>query len=446
MTLTVTRQVPRTNRRRNFTARLIDSLKPEAHPVDWFDEQTPGLAIRVAPGGAKTWYLFYTVGRTVRRVKLGTWKAVELAKARRLAHDLRGRIETEGADPAHERKDARAVFTVGDLCKIFIESYAKPHKATWRDDQWRINKYLLPTWKTRPVRDITRQDVHAVLDQIAGDGKPIQANRTQALISKLWNVAIDRGHTDVNPAHRMTKRAPELARATVLDDDALRGLWAALEATPGDAADALKVRLLTGQRGGEVHRMSWGDVDLEGAVWTIPATQAKNRRAHRVPLARQALAVLQARHDAQAKARMSDGGGDKRSAHRSGPENLPDPVKVQTDARDAAGKADDRVFPGLYHQREDLRGLATVHGGAYRWHDLRRTLVTRLAALGYHEDTIGRVVNHAKRGITATVYNQHAYDGEKRAALEAWDTELQRIIENRPKDAKVLAHRPRGRR
>ena len=407
MTRTVTR---RTNRRKPFTARLVAGLKPEAQPVDWFDALTPGLALRVAPGGAKSWYLFYTVGRTVRRVKLGSWPGVELAKARRLAHDTRGRIDTEGADPAHERAEARDVFTVGMLTKLFIESYAKARKATWRDDQWRIDKYLLPAWKSRPVRDITRQDVHALLDQIAGDGKPIQANRTQALISKLWNFAIDRGHVESNPCHRMAKRAPERPRATVLDDDALRALWRALDGDPGDASDALKLRLLTGQRGGEVHAMTWADVDLDGAVWTIPATSAKNRRAHRVPLAPTALAILLARQQARPK-----------------------------------HDTETHVFPGLYHQRKDLRALAAVHEDAYRWHDLRRTVVTRLAALGYGEDLIGRVVNHAKRGITATVYNQFQYDTEKRQALDAWDGELRRIIANKPK-ARARVVPMRGRR
>ena len=78
------------------------------------------------------------------------------------------------------------------------------------------------------------------------------------------------------------------------------------------------------------------------------------------------------------------------------------------------------MFPGLYHQRDDLRALAAIHSGAYRWHDLRRTVATRLAALGVAEETIARVLNHAPRGVTATVYNRHQYDAEKRLALDTW--------------------------
>ena len=382
------------SRRVKFTARSIGSIPPEAQPVDWFDETTPGLALRVTPGGARTWYAFYRRGGTTRRVKLGTWPAIELSKARRLARETRVRVETEGADPAHERRAERAAFSVGDLARVYIERHARPHKRSWKEDHWKLEKYVLPAWRSRPVSDITRRDVHALVDAIAADGKPIQANRTQSLISKMWNVAADRGYVETNPCYRMAKPAPERARAQVLDDDDLCALWAALDAEPGNAADAIRLRLVTGQRGGEVHRMAWGDVDLAANVWTIPATDAKNGRTHRVPLTAQAMAVLKRR--------------------RTG--------RVDEEAR---------VFPRFYHQRKDLRAMASIHNGAYRWHDLRRTVATRLAALGTPEGTISRVLGHAQRGVTATVYNQHQYDDEKRCALDKWVRSLLAIVKKK---------------
>jgi integrase len=405
---TAAQESTRRTRRVAFNARSIGRLTPEAQAVDWFDVTTPGLSMRVTPAGARTWYAFYKKGRVTRRVKLGLWPALKLSKARELARETRVDVETEGADPAHDRRAARDVFTVGDLAKLYIEQYATPHKRTWKDDQWRLARYVLPAWKSRPIGEITRADVHVILDKIAADGKPIQANRVQALLSKLWNFAIDREHATVNPCYRMSKAAPERTRAMVLDDEAIRALWRALDAQPGDATDALRLRLVTGQRGGEVHQMQWTEVDLpadgsvrqtgDAGVWTIPAERAKNGRAHRVPLSVPAADVLRAR--------------------------------LKTRPKDEA-----RVFPGLYHQRDDLRELATIHGDAYRWHDLRRTVATRLASLGIGEETIGRVLNHAKRGVTATVYNQHQYDAEKQRALDAWARELARIVTDAPTGA-----------
>ena len=219
-------------RRIAFTARSIGGIKPESQPVDWFDASTAGLSLRVSPGGARSWYVFYKRGRTSRRVKLGAWPAVGLSKARELARQTRVKVETEGADPAHERHAARSVFTIGDLASLYIEAHAKPHKKTWLDDQQRLNRYVLPAWRSRAVTDITRADVHTLLDKIAADGKPVQANRVQALLSKLFNVAIDRGHATANPCYRMDKVAPEKARRTVLTDTDLRALWAALDEQP----------------------------------------------------------------------------------------------------------------------------------------------------------------------------------------------------------------------
>ena len=386
-----------------LTARALRAIAPEAHAVDWFDAKTPGLALNVTPAGTRTWYFFYRARGAGKRVKIGRLSPVlDLGAARLEAHKLRARIETAGADPAGERQAERqaartlTVFTVDHLAALFVTLHGKVLKRTWKDDHWRLARYVLPAWGARPVRAITRADVHALLDQIAADGKPIQANRVQALISKVFNFAIDRGHADQNPCYRMPKRAPESAREVVADDAALRALWTALDATVGDASAAIRLRLLTGQRGGEIHEMHWKDVDLAGAIWTIPAESAKNGRAHRVPLTA-----------------------------------IPRTLLAQLHATRVAGEP--RVFPGLYHQRLDLRALAAIHQGAYTWHDLRRTVATRLGGLGFSDDTIGRVLNHARRGVTGKIYNHHAYDAEKRTALEAWERELVRIVTSTPR-------------
>jgi len=389
-----------TNRRLAFTDRTAAGLRPAAHAVDWRDTITDGLSLRVSPGGAKTWYVLYKRAGQDRRKKLGRYPELTLANARIAARDDRLRVDRDHADPAAERQEALAAleptFTVKDLCELYMTVESKPKKSTWKDDQWRVDKYILPPWQARAVKSITREDAHDLLDKIAAAGKGTQANRVQALISSMWNFAMDRSKADLNVCHRMKKRAKERPRERVLADQELRDGWAALEAAPGDASDAIRLRLLTGKRGVEVHTMAWADVDLDKALWMVPAARAKNRQPHSVPLSPAAVTMLERRLEA-----------------RQGKEA--------------------RVFPGLYHQRKDLRALAEIHAGAYRWHDLRRTVGSRLAGLGFSEELIGRLLNHAKRGVTATVYNQHAYEAEKRTALEAWARELDRIVTKKPK-------------
>ena len=93
-----------------------------------------------------------------------------------------------------------------------------------------------------------------------------------------------------------------------------------------------------------------------------------------------------------------------------------------------------RVFPGLTLTCDEHKALDAIHNGAYEWKDLRRTVATRLADLGFDETVIGRVLNHAKYTVTGKHYNQHRYVDEIRAALTAWDVELQRILATRTED------------
>ena len=194
----------------------------------------------------------------------------------------------------------------------------------------------------------------------------------------------------------------------MLSDDELRALWTGLDARTGEAADAVRLRLLLGQRGQETAGMLWKELDLESASWAMPGKRTKNKQPHVVALPPTALEILK---------------------HRR---------RLVTD------KDETHVFPGLTLTGDEHRALGTLHGSAYEWKDLRRTVGTRLAGLGFDETTIGRTLNHARYTITAKHYNQHTYLEEIRRALTAWDRELQRILANQPKTKKVLPMRGRS--
>ncbi|MCC7045032.1 MAG: integrase arm-type DNA-binding domain-containing protein [Acidobacteria bacterium] len=395
-----------------LTDRFIASVKPTTRVV-YFDTKARGLALRVSPTGRHTWWFVYRVaGKPSQWDSLGTVDALGLADARKAASDLRRDVD-HGIDPIEARRAAAKakveaaqqaaeaeatrprVFTFADLAKSYIV-FAKGTKKTWREDEQKIAKHLTPAWGTRPVREIGRADVHALLDQLVGAGMTVGVNRIQALVSRMFTVALDRGLVDAHPAARMIKRFDEQPKARVLTDDELRALWTGLDSHPGRAADALRVRLLTGQRGEEIAGMLWTEVDMNGRLWALPGARTKNSRPHAVPLSPTVHALL-----------------ERRLAARP--------------------KDEPRVFPGLTVRSDDHRALAVLHGGRFEWKDLRRTVATRLGDLGYDDTTIGRVLNHAAATITQKHYNKALYLPEKRAALDAWDRELQRILKNEPK-------------
>ena len=292
---------------------------------------------------------------------------------------------------------------------------------------WMMAQKIREGWKSGAKLSgayLTRRDVRALLEPIAARA-PVMANRTLACIRTMLNFAIDHDWIDANPAARVRKPAPEVSRDRVLDDDEIRRIWRMLsnvptlsqtapsqhaETSPDDDpvcpisavyAALLKIRILTAQRGGEVARMRWGDVDLETGWWTIPGAVTKNGEPHRVPLVDDARTIIDAL------------GSDR----RDGAEYV---FSGRGDASvlDRAKKAPAIVARAL---KIDFRG-----------HDLRRTAATRMAAAGVPRDHIARVLNHVAGGARATrVYDRHHYDHEKRVALEAWVRALTAILTRR---------------
>ena len=118
---------------------------------------------------------------------LGTYGQYTVDQARKLARKHLVAIDG-GADPLEARQKDAQGETIKDLCSAYIERHAKPHKRSWRDDQRRIDTHLLPAWGNRKAKSITGTDAAALHSKI-GKIAPYEANRTLALISKMFELA-----------------------------------------------------------------------------------------------------------------------------------------------------------------------------------------------------------------------------------------------------------------
>ena len=183
-------------------------------------------------------------------------------------------IDDPAAEKAAARVQATAAESFEDLARLYVEKHAKVHKRSWREDDRIIRVELLPSWRHHRVKELRRADIRAVIERIA-ERAPIMANRTLAVVSRMLNWALERDWIEANPALRISKPGTEKTRERVLSDAELRELWKALGETArqDDAGRpvarlsaalnaAFRMRLLTAQRGGEVFRMRWADVDL----------------------------------------------------------------------------------------------------------------------------------------------------------------------------------------
>ena len=390
-----------------LTERNLEALVPAAgdRQTDYFDSRLPGFGLRVT-STRKTWFVMYrTRTRRLRRLTIGPYsgapKGQELLKLQQARAIAREKLIAAalGDDPALEKRESRNVHTLGQLWTEYLEKHAKRRKKSWREDAslWRRKWDQL---KHRPLPDLKRQEIREVLDAIAEGGAPVLANRALALIRKVLNFGIEREWLEHNPAEHIARPGGERARERVLTDDEIRKVWAACDSDTLEAGMGtwFKLRLLTAQRGGEVVRLRWQDLDLEVGWWTIPGEFTKNGLAHRVPLVVAAVELLKER---QAEAR--------KGAVWVFPSYRPKRPAVQ-------------VVKG------QTKILAAAAGVAdFRGHDLRRTAATRMGEAGVSRFVIGRVLNHVEPGVTA-VYDRATYDQEKRLALEQWGRTLARIL------------------
>lgn len=196
----------------------------------------------------------------------------------------------------------------------------------------------------------------------------------------------------------------------MLTEDEIRAVWAGCDAEPGIIADAFRLMLVTAQRRGEVLSMRWQDVD--GFWGRIPAELAKNGLAHRVPLSRQAVAIL-----------------ERLRKRANGPWVFPWPTT-------------ERPIENPQKAAERLRERSKVPD--LRLHDLRRTAASLMTGMGISRLTVKKILNHVERDVTA-VYDRHSYDPEKRTALEAWGRRLDVIVSGAKGCENIVALRRRAR-
>ena len=256
-----------------LTTRSVETMKPPPNRREIADRHLPGLYLVLQPSGAKSWAVRYRHGGTTRKHTLGSYPALDLKAARDLAAKaLRG--VAEGRDPGREKAYQRTVKpdTVAAVVAQFVELHCKRKNRprTAQETERLLTLHVLPRWRSRLLKDITRRDVRDLLNGIVESGTPIAANRTLSAVRKLFNWAVGEEIIAVSPCAGVKPPTPERSRDRVLSDAELRQVWHASEQIGGPFAALIKLLLLTGQRRDEVARMTWAEVDLDAALWTLP--------------------------------------------------------------------------------------------------------------------------------------------------------------------------------
>jgi integrase len=293
-----------------LTPLAVKNAKPGRHA------DGSGLHLLVKPSGARSWVFRFMLNGKSRDVGLGAaagGDALSLADARDAAAALRLKVRA-GVDPLAERERkvadaltaAQAAKVAGMTFKAVAERYMVAHEESWRNpkhrQQWRntLATYVYPVIGELPVAEVETAHVLTILEPI-WKSRAETASRVRGRIESVLDNAKARGYrSGENPARwrgHIAQILPARSRLTrghhkALAYEALPAFVAALRARDAVAALALEFTILTAARSGEVIGATWGEVDLEKAIWTVPANRMKAAKEHRVPLSPRALQIL----------------------------------------------------------------------------------------------------------------------------------------------------------
>ncbi len=265
-----------------------------------------GLALRIGRNGAASWVMRYMRQGAAREMGLGAVHTIGLAEARERARRHRLQL-LDGIDPLAQRVAAKAaakpLATFGQTAEMYLTAHAPSWRSETHRRQWRqtLDDYVLPTLGTMGVASIAVGDVMGIVEPL-WHSKPETASRVRGRIESVLDYATARGwRQGDNPARwrgHLANLLPARAKVAAVEHHAampwqdVSAFLAALAGRGGTAAKALTFVILTAARSGEVRGARWAEIDIQAAVWTVPAERMKAGREHRAPLPDAVLAVL----------------------------------------------------------------------------------------------------------------------------------------------------------
>ena len=269
-----------------------------------------GLYLQVSKVGSKSWiYRYFSDGKSHDH-GLGSFKVLTLAEAREAALQCR-KLRAQGLDPIREKKQQRIAARLEDAKAITfkdcVEQYLKAHASAWKEnrhkDKWErsLELYAYPTLGDLPVGEIDIDYVFRALDLIWED-KNETASRVRGRIEQVLDWARVRGFREGDNPARWNGNLSHLlpAKNKIAKKKHLKSLpyadlpdfWKELSQRSTNAAAMLRFTILTATRTGDTRFATWGEIDMDNKLWTIPGERMKAGKQHRVPLSPQAVQIL----------------------------------------------------------------------------------------------------------------------------------------------------------
>ena len=366
-----------------------------------------GLYLLVTPSGGKLWRLKYRFGGLEKKLALGTFPAVSLATARQEREKAKEQI-AQGTDPGAARKEKHAAETREQI--------------TFKEVACEWHNQFLPKWAPRTAtavlkmltsnvfteigdKPISKIDAPVLLDvlrRIEARGANYTAHRIRGLCGQVFCYAVATGRADRDPTGDLKGALTPIKtthRAATTDPHELAPLLRMLDSYQGSMVVQCALRLLPllFVRPGELRTMQWAHVDLDKGEWSFMVNKTKT--PHIVPLAKQAVKILQELHP------LSDNG-----------------TYVFPSARSNSRPMSDMAMNAAMRRMGiDTKTEITSHG----FRAVARTILDEV--LGFRPDFIEHQLAHAVRDPLGRAYNRTSHLAERKKMMQAWATYLDKL-------------------
>jgi len=387
-----------------FTDQAVSKLKPTDKQVDYRDDLTKGLILRVGKSGKKSWQVRYRADGKQHRQSIGDFPHVSLKEAREQVRRIQAAV-IDGENPAYEnRRVVEAKSKTRQTLQIsnLLEQYDQLHLSQLRTG-YQARTFLREFARDfghANITDFTKQDFVGLLNGIMAAGNGTKANRVFTHIKSFFGWAIGQGYLEHSPCEYVKKPFKEKSRERFLSDQEIVWFWQVTGEELEPFGYMARLLLLTGQRLSEVSRMSENEL-LGRDHWHLSSDRTKNGTQHDVFLSDAAQEIVW-RDNRVAGAYLFSTTGYS-------------PVQSY-----------DKPVKRFRSRMNELAGAELPH---WSFHDLRRTCETGMAMLGVAQPIIDRCTNHLTGRGMSRIYNQYQYRNEKTEAWQRWADHVEELVE-----------------
>ena len=362
----------------------------------------------VTPSGGKLWRLKYRYDGKEKLLALGAYPEISLTGARQRRDEARRQL-VQGIDPgAIKKAQKQAVAAEKETFEAVAREWHPACTPSWAPRNAatilsRLNHDLIPWLGSRPINEIKAPELLSVLRRAESRGALELAHRLRAIAGKVFRYAIATGQAERDPSADLKGALPPPKvkhHAAITDPKDVAPLLRALDGYEGGfvVKCALRLAPLLFVRPGELRHAEWAEINLDEAVWNIPAHKMKMKQAHIVPLCNQAIKILK---------ELQEYTGAGRYVFPS----------VRSYARPMSENTVNAALRNAGYDKDTMTG----HG----FRAMARTILDEV--LHVRPDYIEHQLAHAVRDPNGRAYNRTAHLEERRKMMQTWADYLDRL-------------------